>query len=77
MTVRLIRFVTAGLGITSFLPFVATIQAARGEVVILSVTVPLLHNTSAHAIVRARRRLPRSVNAGATVLAGKLVAFHG
>lgn len=73
----LIRFVTAGLGITFLPPFAAAIQAARGEVVILPVNEPLLHSASAHAIVRARRRLPRSVNSVATVLAGRMVAFQG
>lgn len=73
----LIRFVTAGLGITFLPPFAAAIQAARGEVVIVPVAEALLHNASAHAIVRARRRLPRSVDAVATVLAGRMVAFQG
>lgn len=71
----LIRFVSAGLGVT-FLPrFSATIQEARGELKILDVDEPLLLSASAHAIVRARRRLPRSVDAVATLLAARMSAF--
>ncbi|MFS4437433.1 LysR family transcriptional regulator [Paracoccaceae bacterium GXU_MW_L88] len=73
----LIRFVTAGLGIT-FLPrFAATIQAERGELAIIPIREPLFHSASAHAIVRARRRLPSSVDAVATILARNMVAFQG
>lgn len=71
----LIRFVSAGLGIT-FLPrFSATIQEARGELAVVAVDEPLLMNASAHCIVRARRRLPASVNAVATFLSGRMAAF--
>lgn len=71
----LIRFVSAGLGIT-FLPrFSATIQQARGELAIVAVDEPLLMSASAHCIVRARRRLPASVNAVATFLSGQMAAF--
>ena len=71
----LIRFVSAGLGIT-FLPrFFATIQQARGELAIVAVDEPLLMSESAHCIVRARRRLPASVNAVATFLSGRMAAF--
>ena len=71
----LIRFVSAGLGVT-FLPrFSATIQEDRGELRILDVDEPLLLSASAHAIVRARRRLPRSVDAVVTLLAGRMSAF--
>lgn len=73
----LIRFVTAGLGPT-FLPrFSATIQEARGELGIVPIEEPLLQDASTHLIVRARRRLPRSVNAVATLLSGRMDAFLG
>lgn len=72
----LIRYVTAGLGLT-FLPrFSATIQEARGDLVIRQINEPLLHTASAHVSVRARRRLPRSVNAVATFLSDRMVAFR-
>lgn len=71
----LIRFVSAGLGVT-FLPrFSAAIQEARGEVAIVEIDEPLLAAASAHCIVRARRRLPKSVNAVAALLATRMVAF--
>lgn len=71
----LIHFVTAGLGVT-FLPrFSAATHAARGELAILTIDEPLLLGASAHVIVRARRRLPKSVDAVATFLSGRMVAF--
>jgi DNA-binding transcriptional LysR family regulator len=71
----LIRFVSAGLGVT-FLPrFSATIQEARGELVILDLDEPLLVEASAHCIVRARRRLPKSVDVVATLLSSRMTAF--
>lgn len=73
----LIRFVTAGLGISFLPPFAAAVQAERGELFIIPVDQPLLHNASAHAIVRARRRLPRSVDVVATSLAARMVAYQG
>lgn len=72
----LIRYVTAGLGNT-FLPrFSATIQEARGDLLIRPIDEPVLHTATAHVSVRARRRLPRSVNAVATFLSDRMVAFH-
>lgn len=66
---------SAGLGVT-FLPrFSAAIQEARGEVAIVEIDEPLLAAASAHCIVRARRRLPKSVNAVAALLATRMVAF--
>lgn len=72
----LIRYVTAGLGLT-FLPrFSATIQEARGDLIIRQIDEPLLHTASAHVSVRARRRLPRSVNNVATFLSNRMDAFR-
>jgi DNA-binding transcriptional LysR family regulator len=74
--VMLIRFVMAGLGVT-FLPrFSAALQEARGDLVVLDIDEPLLLNASAHLIVRARRRLPKSVDAVATLLAARMAAFR-
>lgn len=71
----LIRFVGAGLGVT-FLPrFSAAIQEARGEVAIVAIDEPLLAAASAHCIVRARRRLPKAVDAVAALLATRMAAF--
>ncbi|MFE3839631.1 LysR family transcriptional regulator substrate-binding protein, partial [Pseudogemmobacter sonorensis] len=73
----LLRYVTAGLGLT-FLPrFSAAIQEARGDLVIREIDAPLLHMASAHVSVRARRRLPRSVNAVAGFLSDRMIAFRG
>ena len=71
----LIRFVSAGLGVT-FLPrFAAAIQEQRGDLAILEIDEPSLAAASAHCIVRARRRLPNSVDAVATFLSGRMAAF--
>lgn len=71
----LIRFVGAGLGVT-FLPrFSTAIQEARGELAIVEIDEPLLAAASAHCIVRARRRLPKSVDAVAALLATRMAAF--
>ncbi|MDO5371205.1 LysR family transcriptional regulator [Paracoccus sp. (in: a-proteobacteria)] len=71
----LIRFVSAGLGVT-FLPrFSAAIQQARGELAVLDLDEPLLLGASAHAVTRARRRLPKSVEAVAALLATRMAAF--
>ncbi|WP_376870776.1 LysR family transcriptional regulator [Albirhodobacter sp. R86504] len=72
----LIRYVSAGMGGT-FLPrFVAAIQAARGEVVILDLDEESLQHVSAHLLVRARRRLPQSAALTAEYLGAQMNAFQ-
>lgn len=72
----LIRYVGAGMGGT-FLPrFSASIQAARGEVDIVDLDEETLQHVSAHLMVRARRRLPKSVAHVAQFLAAQMVAFR-
>ncbi|MDB6177120.1 LysR family transcriptional regulator [Paracoccus sp. Z330] len=72
----LLRYVGAGMGAT-FLPrFSASIQAARGEVVIVDLDEESLQHVSAHLFVRARRRLPGSVGVTAEFLARHMAAFH-
>lgn len=72
----LIRYVSAGIGVT-FLPrFSAAIQAARGEVAIADLDEESLQHVSAHLLVRARRRLPASVTLTADHLAAHMVAFR-
>ena len=70
------RFVTSGLGLT-FLPrFVVASELARGAVGIVELTDGLLTEASAHLIVRARRRLPASVERMAGCLSQEMVAFQ-
>lgn len=72
----LIRYVCAGMGVT-FLPrFSASIQAARGELAIVPIEEASLQQVTAHLMVRARRRLPHSVDLAATFLAENMIAFH-
>ncbi|PVA10607.1 LysR family transcriptional regulator [Pelagivirga sediminicola] len=72
----LIRYVCAGMGAT-FLPrFSVSIQAARGELAIVPVQEASLQQVSAHLMVRARRRLPKSVELAATFLAQNMIAFR-
>ncbi|WP_138934700.1 LysR family transcriptional regulator [Roseovarius arcticus] len=72
----LIRYVCAGMGVT-FLPrFSVSIQAARGELAIIPVDEASLQQVSAHLMVRARRRLPKSVELAAQFLADRMVAFQ-
>lgn len=72
----LIRYVSAGIGAT-FLPrFSASIQAARGEVAIVELDDENLQHVSAHLLVRARRRLPNSVELAAGHLARHMIAFR-
>ena len=72
----LIRYVCAGMGVT-FLPrFSASIQAARGELSIVPLDEPSLQQASAHLMVRARRRLPKSVELTASFLSDRMVAFR-
>ncbi|PQZ25460.1 LysR family transcriptional regulator [Ochrobactrum vermis] len=69
------RFVIAGLGI-SFLPrFAVSTELARGAVAIRELSDSLLAEASAHLMVRARRRLPLSVERLSGFLANNMVAF--
>lgn len=70
------RFVIAGLGI-SFLPrFAVSTELARGAVVVRELADPLLSDASAHLLVRARRRLPLSVDRLGSFLATNMAAFR-
>lgn len=72
----LCRFVSAGLGVT-FLPgFAASTELARDELRAVELSDSLLAEASAHLFVKARRRLPESVGALATALAGGMMAFR-
>ncbi|MDJ0931521.1 MAG: LysR substrate-binding domain-containing protein [Breoghania sp.] len=71
----LIRYVAAGIGAT-FLPrFAATAQAARGDLAVVELEDETLRYVSAHLMVRARRRLPKSVVMTANFLAKRMQAF--
>lgn len=73
----LLRYVCAGLGV-KFLPrFSAVSQARRGELVVLEIEESALQNVETHLMVRARRRLPESVDLVARTLAARMTAFHG
>lgn len=70
------RFVIAGLGI-SFLPrFAVSTELERGVVVVRELSDPLLADASAHLMVRARRRLPLSVERLGSFLATNMAAFR-
>lgn len=70
------RFVIAGLGI-SFLPrFAVSTELARGAVGVRELSDPPLAEASAHLMVRARRRLPLSVERLSGFLAGSMAAFR-
>lgn len=70
------RFVIAGLGI-SFLPrFAVSTELARDAVAVRELSDPLLAEASAHLMVRARRRLPHSVERLSGFLAGSMAAFQ-
>ncbi len=70
------RFVVAGLGIT-FLPrFAVSTELERGAVAIRELSDPLLAEASAHLMVRARRRLPLSVERLSGFLSNNMAAFR-
>jgi DNA-binding transcriptional LysR family regulator len=72
----LIHYVCAGVGI-SFLPrFCATSQAERGDLAVLDIEESSLQQVSTHLMVRARRRLPKSVALVARYLAENMQAFR-
>ncbi|MDO5622418.1 MAG: LysR family transcriptional regulator [Paracoccus sp. (in: a-proteobacteria)] len=72
----LLRYVGAGIGST-FLPrFSASIQEARGELVLADIDEESLQHITAHLMIRARRRLPQSVALVGRLLAARMVAFR-
>lgn len=72
----LLRYVSAGMGVT-FLPrFSASIQADRGDLAVIELDEPSLRRGSTHLMVRARRRLPKSVELVASFLSDHMVAFR-
>lgn len=69
------HFVSAGLGVT-FLPrFAVSTELARKALGVVELSDPLLFEASAHLMVRARRRLPASVDRLASYLAAEMTAF--
>ncbi|WP_046864349.1 LysR family transcriptional regulator [Microvirga massiliensis] len=70
------EFVGAGLGITYLPRFSVATELARGAVGIVELTDTLLAEASAHLIIRARRRLPVSVEQLVSHLAAEMVAFR-
>ncbi|AVH45434.1 LysR family transcriptional regulator [Agrobacterium tumefaciens] len=69
------RFVTAGLGVT-FLPrFAVATELQRSALGVVELGDPLLAEASAHLMVKARRRLPASVERLAGYLAAEMSAF--
>jgi len=70
------RFVAAGLGVT-FLPrFAVSTEIARHTLDVVELSDPLLFEASVHLMVKARRRLPTSVDRLAGYLANSMVAFR-
>ncbi len=73
----LIKSVSSGMGVT-FLPRCSvTNQEKRREVVAVPLKEASFQRVSAHLMVRARRRLPQSVEVAATFLSGRMQAFNG
>ena len=71
------RFVVAGLGVTYLPRFAVATELARGTVEAVELSDPLLNEASAHLLVKARRRLPHSVERLASHLATTMSAFKG
>ncbi len=72
----LLRYVSAGVGVT-FLPrFSASIQADRGDLSVIELDEPALRRGGTPLMVRARRRLPKSVELVASYLSEHMVAFR-
>jgi DNA-binding transcriptional LysR family regulator len=66
----------AGLGVT-FLPrFAVSTELNRGALGIVELNDPLLVQASAHLMVKARRRLPNSVERLSSFLAAEMAAFQ-
>lgn len=69
------RFAMAGLGVT-FLPrFAVSTELARGALGVVELSDPLLVQASAHLMVKARRRLPTSVDRLGSFLSSEMTAF--
>lgn len=71
------RFVTAGLGVTFLPAFAVSTEASRAALGTVELSDPLLFEASAHLMVKARRRLPASVDRLAGYLASEMHAFRG
>ncbi|GHC71969.1 LysR family transcriptional regulator [Limoniibacter endophyticus] len=70
------RFVVAGLGVT-FLPrFAISTRLQQSTLGVVELRDPLLAQASAHLMVKARRRLPGSVEKLAGYLAAEMFAFR-
>lgn len=70
------RFVTAGLGVT-FLPiFAVTAEIKQGLLGAVELNDPLLTEASSHLMVKARRRLPNTVERLGSFLASEMSAFR-
>lgn len=70
------RFVMAGLGVT-FLPrFAVSTELARGALGVVELNDYLLAQASAHLMVKARRRLPTSVERLGSFLSSEMTAFR-
>ncbi|WP_374833743.1 LysR family transcriptional regulator [Paenochrobactrum pullorum] len=70
------HFVMAGLGVT-FLPrFTVATELENGSVNIRELSDPVFNDASAHLMVRARRRLPASVERLGSFLAFNMTAFR-
>lgn len=70
------RFVVAGLGVTYLPRFAVATELARGTVEAVELSDPLLNEACAHLMVKARRRLPNSVERLASHLAAAMSAFQ-
>jgi DNA-binding transcriptional LysR family regulator len=69
------RFVISGLGITFLPTFAISSELQRQALGAVHLTDTLLNEASAHILVRARRRLPASVERLVAHLAQAMVAF--
>jgi DNA-binding transcriptional LysR family regulator len=69
------RFVTSGLGITFLPTFAISSELQRQALGAVHLVDTLLNEASAHILVRARRRLPLSVDRLVGHLAQEMVAF--
>lgn len=70
------RFVVAGLGVTYLPRFAVATELARGTVQAIELSDPPLNEACAHLMVKARRRLPNSVERLASHLAVAMSAFQ-
>jgi DNA-binding transcriptional LysR family regulator len=70
------RFVMSGLGLTFLPPFAVSGELRRGTLGSVVLADTLLDQASAHILVRARRRLPISVDRLVSHLAQEMVAFR-